>query len=143
MIEIRIPSLEEIDRAAEQLVDLFGQHRKIALSGEMGSGKTTIIQALCRVMGVEDIVASPTFALINEYFTPDGGSVYHFDLYRIEDITELYDIGYEDYFYSDAYCFIEWPEKAMELMPGDVLMLSIQVLEDGTRVITDGPVSGS
>jgi tRNA threonylcarbamoyladenosine biosynthesis protein TsaE len=143
MIEIRIPSLEAIDRAAEQLVNLFGVHTKIALSGEMGSGKTTLIQAICRVMGVQDVVASPTFALINEYFTPDGGSVYHFDLYRIEVITELYDIGYEDYFYSDAYCFIEWPEKAMELMPDDVLILTITVMEDGTRVVTGEPSSGS
>ncbi len=136
MIEIRIPSLNEIDMAAEQLVDLFGGKRKIALMGEIGAGKTTLIQAFCRVMGVEDIVASPTFALINEYFTQNGESIYHFDLYRIDDITELYDIGYEDYFYSDATCFIEWPEKAMELMPEDVLILTIAVLEDGTRVVT-------
>jgi tRNA threonylcarbamoyladenosine biosynthesis protein TsaE len=143
MTEIRIPSLEDIDRAAKQLVNLFAGQKKIAISGEMGAGKTTLIQALCRVMGVQDVVASPTFALINEYFTPDGESIYHFDLFRIEDVSELYDIGYEDYFYSDATCFIEWPEKAMELMPGDVRMLTIHVLEDGTRVVTGGSSAGN
>lgn len=140
MIRIHIPSIETIDAAAEQLVGMLGTSTKIALSGEMGAGKTTLIQSICKALGVEDVVASPTFALINEYFTREGASIFHFDLYRIENITEMYDFGYEDYFYSDAYCFIEWPEKAMELMPEDVLLLTINVLEDGTRVVT-GPSS--
>ena len=135
MIEISIPSIEKIDSVARQLVDILGPRKKVAFFGEMGAGKTTLIQAVCRVLGVEDNVASPTFALINEYFTKEGASVYHFDLYRIEDITEMYDLGYEDYFYSDAYCFIEWPEKAMELIPEDVLLLEIKVLDDGSRVV--------
>jgi tRNA threonylcarbamoyladenosine biosynthesis protein TsaE len=138
MIQIHIPSIEKIDDAAEQLVGMLGSFTKIAFSGEMGAGKTTLIQSVCKVLGVDDVVASPTFALINEYFTREGASIFHFDLYRIEDITEMYDFGYEDYFYSDSYCFIEWPEKAMELMPEDVLLLTIKVLEDGTRVVT-GP----
>ncbi len=140
MIQIHIPSIDKLDEAAEQLVGMLGPFKKIALSGEMGAGKTTLIQSVCKAMGVEDVVASPTFALINEYFTREGASIFHFDLYRIEDITEMYDFGYEDYFYSDSYCFIEWPEKAMELMPEDVLHLTINVLEDGTRVVT-GPSS--
>lgn len=136
MIQIHIPSLEKIDTAAEQLVSILGPSTKIALSGEMGAGKTTLIQSVCKALGVDDVVASPTFALINEYFTREGASIFHFDLYRIEDISEMYDFGYEDYFYSDSYCFIEWPEKAMELMPEDVLLLTIKVLEDGTRMVT-------
>lgn len=135
MIQIAISSIDKIDSAARQLVDILGSRRKVAFFGEMGAGKTTLIQAVCKVLGVEDTVASPTFALINEYFTKEGVSVYHFDLFRIEDISEMYDLGYEDYFYSDAYCFIEWPEKVMELIPEDVLMLEIKVMDDGCRVV--------
>ncbi len=135
MLEIEIKSLSDLNQAAISLIDAFGKFRKIAFSGEMGAGKTTIIQSLCKVLGVEDIVSSPTFALINEYFTLSGDSIYHFDLYRIEDISELYDMGYEEYFYSDSWCFIEWPEKALELMPEDILMLHIDVLDKGIRII--------
>ncbi|MEX0982734.1 MAG: tRNA (adenosine(37)-N6)-threonylcarbamoyltransferase complex ATPase subunit type 1 TsaE [Bacteroidales bacterium] len=134
-MQIAISSIDKIDSAARQLVDILGSRRKVAFFGEMGAGKTTLIQAVCKVLGVEDTVASPTFALINEYFTKEGVSVYHFDLFRIEDISEMYDLGYEDYFYSDAYCFIEWPEKVMELIPEDVLMLEIKVMDDGCRVV--------
>lgn len=135
MIRIEIPSLSSIDTAAKQLVEAFGDHTKVAFSGEMGAGKTTLIQAVCRQLGVSEIVNSPTFALINEYFTDLGASVYHFDLYRINDISELYDMGYEDYFFSDAYCFIEWPEKAADLLPPNLLFLTITVNEDGSRTV--------
>ncbi len=135
MIRIEIPSLRSIDTAAKQLVETFGDHTKVAFSGEMGAGKTTLIQAVCRQLGVHDIVNSPTFALINEYFTDSGDSVYHFDLYRINDISEMYDMGYEDYFFSDAYCFIEWPEKAADLLPPNLLFLTITVNEDGSRTV--------
>ena len=135
MINIELKSLDDIEAAASSIVQSLDGYRKIAFSGEMGAGKTTIIQSICKVLGVEGIVSSPTFALINEYFTKEGESVYHFDLYRIEDISELYDMGYEDYFYSKAWCFIEWPEKAMELLPEDALILRIDVLENGTRII--------
>ena len=135
MIHIELKSLSDIDAAASSIVQALDGYRKIAFSGEMGAGKTTIIQSVCKVLGVDSIVNSPTFALINEYFTKSGESIYHFDLYRIEDIVELYDIGYEDYFYSDSWCFIEWPEKAMELLPEDTLLLRIDVLENGTRII--------
>lgn len=137
MIRIEIPSLSSIDTAAKQLVEAFGDHTKVAFSGEMGAGKTTLIQAVCRQLGVSEIVNSPTFALINEYFTDSGASVYHFDLYRINDISELYDMGYEDYFFSDAYCFIEWPEKAADLLPPNLLFLTITVNEDGSRTVKD------
>jgi tRNA threonylcarbamoyladenosine biosynthesis protein TsaE len=135
MIPITISSVHEIDNAAKLLIDSLDGHRKLAFSGEMGAGKTTLIQSVCRILGVKESVNSPTFALINEYFTNEGISIFHFDLYRIEDITEMYDFGYEDYFYSDAYCFIEWPEKAMELIPDDFVFIRIEVLEDGSRII--------
>ncbi len=137
MIHIRIPTIHDLDEAAKQLVSSFGSHTKIAFSGEMGAGKTTLIQAVCKAMGVSDVVNSPTFALINEYFTEEGTSIFHFDLYRIDDITEMYDLGYEDYFYADAYCFIEWPEKAAELLPEDTLFLYIHVMDDGSREVVD------
>ncbi len=135
MVKIELKSLADLESAAAEIVASFAGYRKIAFSGEMGAGKTTIIQSVCKQLGVVDIVNSPTFALINEYFTTAGESIYHFDLYRIEDISELYDMGYEDYFYSDSWCFIEWPEKAMELIPDDALLLNIDVLENGTRII--------
>ena len=136
MVPILIPSLNKLEDAARALLTQLSGCKKIAFQGEMGSGKTTLIKALCRELGVVDGMTSPTFALINEYFTISGDSIFHFDLYRIEDITELYDIGYEDYFFSDSFCFIEWPEKAPELIPDDFVYVYIRVLEDGSRELT-------
>jgi tRNA threonylcarbamoyladenosine biosynthesis protein TsaE len=130
---IVISSLKLIDAAAEDFLKKAGGIPVIAFSGELGAGKTTFIQALCRQLGVETDVNSPTFALINEYFTRTGESIFHFDLYRIEDPAELFDLGYEEYFYSGARCFIEWPEKASHLIPQEALMVRIGVLPDGAR----------
>lgn len=142
MIRIEIPHINSVENAARQLQKDIGDYRRIAFAGEMGAGKTTIIKALCKQMGVESIVVSPTFALINEYFTKEGDSIYHFDLFRIEDVSEMYDFGYEDYFYSDAYCLIEWPEKALELIPEDTLFLNIRVEPDGSRtIVSETPAS--
>jgi len=105
----------------------------IAFSGELGAGKTTFIQALCRELGVRTEVNSPTFSLVNEYFSGDGSSIFHFDLFRIEDPAELYDMGYEEYFFSGDRCFIEWPEKARELIPEDALLVEIRVLDTQAR----------
>lgn len=135
MIEIAIPNLEALEGAAKELVDHPEFEHKIAFAGDMGAGKTTFIQSLCGALGVEQVVNSPTFALINEYFTPDGDSIFHFDLYRIEREEELYDIGYEEYMYSEAYCFIEWPERAMALLPEDILHLEIMVMPDQSRLL--------
>lgn len=137
MNPITISSIQDLDNAAKRLIKSLNGNRKVAFSGEMGAGKTTLIQSVCRLLGVKDSVNSPTFALINEYFTQEGTSIFHFDLYRIEDVSEMYDFGYEDYFYSDAYCFIEWPEKAMELIPEDFIFVRIEVLEDGSRIIKE------
>mgnify|MGYP006284455081 CR=1 FL=1 len=136
MNRIVIKTLDDIPEAAREILAVIGSHTLVAFSGDMGAGKTTLIQAVCKEMGVRDVVSSPTFALVNEYFTETGTPVFHFDLYRIEDIAEMYDLGYEDYFFSGDPCLIEWPEKALELMPDDTLFLHIDVMEDGTRIIT-------
>ncbi len=133
MKTIPIASLQELDSAAAQFLELAGEHVVIAFSGEMGAGKTTFIQALCRRLGVQVEINSPTFSLVNQYFTPEGSTIYHFDLYRIEDPGELYDMGYEEYFYSGDRCFIEWPEKATDLIPEDALWVKIEVLDNKTR----------
>ena len=133
MQTLTITSLDRIDEVAQKFLETTEQFRVVAFSGELGAGKTTFIQALCRTLGVEREVNSPTFALVNEYFTRDGESLFHFDLYRIEDPSELFDLGYEEYFYSGDRCFIEWPEKASHLIPEDALLVKIEVMEDGVR----------
>jgi tRNA threonylcarbamoyladenosine biosynthesis protein TsaE len=141
MTIIPIPSLEEIDQAAQSFLKAMGEARVIAFSGEMRAGKTTFIQALCRKLGVTAEVNSPTFSLVNEYFTPDGHSIYHFDLYRIEDPAELFDMGYEEYFFSGELCFIEWPEKASHLIPEEALRAEIVVGENENREIQFEPAA--
>jgi len=128
-----IKILEAMDGVAEDFLKRVTHIPVIAFSGEMGAGKTTFIQSLCRALGVEQEVNSPTFALVNEYFTKAGESIFHFDLYRIENPAELFDMGYEEYFYSGSRCFIEWPEKAAHLIPDDALNVEIRVLEDNSR----------
>ncbi len=135
MRTIPISSLQELDSAAAEFLELAGEHVVIAFSGEMGAGKTTFIQALCRRLGVQVEINSPTFSLVNEYFTPAGNSIFHFDLYRIETQEELFDMGYEEYFFSGALCFIEWPEKARNLIPDDALWVNIVVGENDARLI--------
>ena len=109
--------------------------RIFAFYGQMGSGKTTFIKALCHEMGVTDTVTSPTFTLINEYRRPGGLPVFHFDFYRIKDISEVLDFGIEEYFDSNSPCFMEWPELIEPLLPPETLRISITVMDDGSRVI--------
>ena len=135
MRTITISSLQELDNAAAQFLEEAGEHAVIAFSGEMGAGKTTFIQALCRNLGVKVEVNSPTFSLVNEYFTPVGNSIFHFDLYRIETPDELFDMGYEEYFYSGSLCLIEWPEKARNLIPDDALWVHFVIGENEARLI--------
>lgn len=132
-----IESLTEIDRIAAELLKDLPQKRIVCLYGAMGSGKTTFIKALCKQLNVVDNVVSPTFALINEYKTNVGSSVYHFDFYRINKIDEVFDFGYEEYFYSDiGICFIEWPELVEQLLPSEgVVRLRITVQNNGVRSI--------
>jgi len=135
MRKITIPSLDRIDTVAKDFLKETMDIPVIAFSGELGAGKTTFIQALCRAQGVVNEVNSPTFALVNEYVTSEGYSIFHFDLYRIEDPNELFDLGYEEYFYSGERCYIEWPEKASHLIPEDALIAEITVTINGTREI--------
>jgi tRNA threonylcarbamoyladenosine biosynthesis protein TsaE len=135
MRTISISTLQEIDAAAKKFLEAAGEVRVIAISGEMGAGKTTFIQAICRSLGVPVEVNSPTFSLVNEYLTPEGNTIFHFDLYRIESQEELFDMGYEEYFYSGSLCLIEWPEKASNLIPDDALMVHIVVAENRSRLV--------
>ena len=135
MTELRINSLEDINSVAKQFIELVGESRVFAMYGAMGVGKTTFVKAVCEELGVDDTINSPTFAIINEYRTPQDKIVYHFDFYRIEDVQEAYDFGYEDYFYSKAMCFIEWPERIESILPADVINLNFTEEEDGSRTI--------
>ena len=119
--------VHEHDKIAEQILDKYPKTRLFALSGPMGAGKTTFIKALCRHLEVKDTVSSPTFSIVNEYRTKNNVPVFHFDLYRMRKPEELLDIGYEDYFFSGNYCFIEWPEVAANLIPDDCLYITIMV----------------
>jgi len=102
----------------------------------MGAGKTTFTKAVCECLGVEDVINSPTFAIVNEYRSDSGELIYHFDFYRIKKLEEVYDMGYEDYFYSGALCFIEWPELVEELLPGNTVKVTIEENEDGSRTVS-------
>lgn len=136
-MEIKIQSLEHIHEAAREFIAAMGDNTVFALYGKMGAGKTTFIKVLCQELGVEDVVTSPTFAVINEYRSDIAGElIYHFDFYRIKKLEEVYDMGYEDYFYSGALCFIEWPELVEELLPGNTIKVTIEELEDGSRKLT-------
>ncbi len=117
------------------LVDMADQ-RVFALKGVMGAGKTTLIKSFCDFLGVEEVVSSPTFALVNEYLNNQNDSVYHFDFYRIKKIEEVFDIGYEEYFFSGNYCFIEWPELVESLLPENYVQVNIKVGEEEEREIT-------
>jgi tRNA threonylcarbamoyladenosine biosynthesis protein TsaE len=110
-------------------------NKHFAVLGAMGAGKTTFIKEVCKQLQVNEVVTSPTFALVNEYTTASGKKIYHFDFYRIKKEEELYDLGYEDYVYSDDYCFIEWPEKAMDLIPAHFKFIKIEEVEAGRRKI--------
>jgi tRNA threonylcarbamoyladenosine biosynthesis protein TsaE len=129
-------SLSELDQIANLILENFSQYRVFAFFGKMGVGKTTLIKHICKKLDVEDNVTSPSFSIINEYKTLSGESVFHFDFYRIKNLVEALDIGYEDYFYSDSYCFIEWPEKIKELLPENFVYVHIEENEnDDSRVI--------
>lgn len=133
MVKIKIDTLSQLPAAAQELLRLFGAEKVVAFEGEMGSGKTTIIKALCDCLGVKDNVSSPTFSIVNEYFTENGETIYHFDFYRLKSLREALDIGVEEYFYSGAYCFIEWPEKIGELLPETALRVFIEKENDASE----------
>ncbi len=134
-MQIHIHRPGDLTTAAAQFARIMPGHTIFAFYGAMGAGKTTFIKALCRQLGVTDTVASPSFAIVNEYALPNGGSIYHFDFYRIRRLDEVYDIGYEDYFYSGRICLLEWPELIEELLPRDTLRIHINVNPDNSRTL--------
>ena len=141
-MDIIIKDTEHIREAAREFINQIGDRRVFAFYGKMGAGKTTFVKAICEELGVDDVITSPTFAIINEY-TIDKlqtsnikhQSIYHFDFYRIKKIEEVYDMGYEDYFYSGALCFIEWPELIEDILPDDAIRVNIAEQEDGSRLV--------
>ncbi len=134
-MEIKIDNLEHIHEAAREFISAMGEGTVFAFYGHMGAGKTTFIKAVCECLGVEDVINSPTFAIVNEYRAESSELIYHFDFYRIKKLEEVYDMGYEDYFYSGALCFIEWPELVEELLPEDAVKVYIEENADGTRTV--------
>ncbi len=135
-MKITIKSLDSIHEAAREFIKNMGKGHVFAFYGKMGAGKTTFIKAICEELGVEDVITSPTFAIVNDYTsTKDDSHIYHFDFYRIKKLEEVYDMGYEDYFYSGSLCFIEWPELIEEILPGDAVKVTITQHEDGSRTV--------
>ena len=132
---LQIPDLTSLPGVASELLELLKERRVVAFYGDMGAGKTTLIKALCDKLMVIDSTSSPSFGLINEYSSEKGLLIYHFDFYRIRSIEEAFDLGYEEYFYSGNYCFIEWPEKIQSLLPEETVKISIRVNENDGRVL--------
>lgn len=136
-MEIKIEKLDDIREAAKQFIANIGDSTVFAFYGNMGAGKTTFVKAVCEELGVDDVITSPTFSIVNEYRSEQTGElIYHFDFYRVKKIEEVYDMGFEDYFYSGALCFIEWPELCEEVLPDDTVKVSINEEPDGSRTIT-------
>lgn len=132
---LKIPTLSSLPSAAQQFAAALGDRTIFAFSGQMGSGKTTFIRALCEALGVTESVNSPTFAIVNEYLSGTGNPIYHFDFYRIKSLQEALDIGLEDYLYSGHLCLIEWPEYIEKLLPEETVKVAIEEQEDGSRIV--------
>ena len=129
--------MAQIHNVAKQYIDNIGTGKVFAFYGKMGSGKTTFIKAVCEELGVTDVITSPTFAIVNEYQSEQTPKpIFHFDFYRIKKLEEVYDMGYEDYFYSGSLCFLEWPELIEEILPADVVKVKIEEQADGSRTVT-------
>ncbi|MGN7203587.1 tRNA (adenosine(37)-N6)-threonylcarbamoyltransferase complex ATPase subunit type 1 TsaE [Pedobacter sp. SAFR-022] len=134
-MNIQINSQEDLKSAARQLLEFAAAEKIFLFEGDMGAGKTTFIKVICEALGVDDLVSSPTFSIVNEYLAKDG-KIYHFDFYRIKDLQEAYDIGYEEYFYSGDRCLIEWPERIALLIPEHHVKVDIQVTGPEQRLIS-------
>lgn len=134
--EVIIKNIEDLDRAAKEFLEKIDDNRIIAFFAPMGSGKTTFTTALCKALGVEDAVCSPTFTIINEYRTKEDEPIFHFDFYRINKLSEALEIGLDDYLYSGCFCLLEWPENIEELLPEETLRVSIKVNPDYSRTVS-------
>lgn len=133
MIEAVCNNKTELPEIASLLINSFPNDRFFAFFGNMGVGKTTLIKEICAILGVADNVCSPTFSIVNEYIGDKGESIYHFDFYRLKNLEETYDMGYEEYFYSGNYCFTEWSEKIEPLLPDNYIRVDIYEEDNGTR----------
>lgn len=133
-MNITVNNINELPLISAQILDYIADYRVILFFAPMGAGKTTLINELCKQLGITDQPSSPTFSIVNEYQSSNG-LIFHFDFYRLKDEGEAFDLGYEEYFFSGNYCFVEWPEKIMNLLPSTVISIFISVLEDGTRKI--------
>lgn len=136
MREITVNGLGDLPEAAEEILGALDGRNVVAFFGTMGAGKTTLIREICEQLGSEDVVTSPTFALVNRYNSANGRPIFHFDFYRIEHPEEAFDMGYEEYFYSDGLCLVEWSERIEELLPDDVMRVEIEVVSPTKRHIT-------
>ena len=133
--KIVLKTLQDLPQAALKLLEFAKERKVIAFFGELGSGKTTFINSICKAMGINGSVSSPTFALVNEYITAEGNLIYHFDFYRIKNEKEAIDIGTEEYFYSGHYCLVEWSENILNLLPKEIIKVTIEV-DNEIRIIT-------
>lgn len=135
MKSISINSTIELAAVAAELLSFANGNKFFVFEGEMAAGKTTFIKAFCEALGVKDVVSSPTFSIVNEYEAKDG-LVYHFDFYRLKNLQEAYDIGYEEYFYSGEFCLIEWPTKVKELLPEEYIKIEVSIIGETARTFT-------
>jgi tRNA threonylcarbamoyladenosine biosynthesis protein TsaE len=134
-MKVIIKDKRHLHSASKELLNRTGDNKLLAFYGAMGSGKTTIIKAICEVLGAVDTATSPTFTLVNEYKTINGEALYHFDFYRIKKTEEVFDFGIEEYFYSGSYCFMEWPELVEEILPPATVKIKITVTDDDQRIL--------
>jgi len=134
--EIVLNQLSQLPQIATQLLELAGKKKVILFEAPMGAGKTTIIKELCKRLGVTESITSPTFSIVNEYIG-ESGPIYHFDFYRLKDEQEAYDLGYEEYFYSGNYCFVEWPQKINSLLPEDAFLIQIELVDQSRLLKID------
>ncbi|RZK20138.1 MAG: tRNA (adenosine(37)-N6)-threonylcarbamoyltransferase complex ATPase subunit type 1 TsaE [Pedobacter sp.] len=134
-MELAVNDLSDLPQVAKQLLAFASNEKIFIFEGDMGAGKTTFIKTFCKVLGVEDVVSSPTYSIVNEYESPNG-SIFHFDFYRIKDIQEAYDLGYEEYFYGGGTCLIEWPERVAELLPDHFVKVEIAIIDENRRVFS-------
>lgn len=132
---ICVSSESQLPQVAQRMLDKYPKHRVFALYGTMGAGKTTFIKAVCLSLGIRDVTSSPTFSIVNEYLRDTGEPVFHFDFYRIKDEREAFDLGYEEYFYSGNYCFIEWPEKIEGLLPSETIKVEVFEKNEGRMIV--------
>jgi len=134
-MEFKVSHESELKEVAKELISFCRDEKVVLFDGEMGAGKTTFIKEICNYLEVEDVTSSPTFGFVNEYFSPKVDAIYHFDMYRLEEEEEAYDIGVDEMLYSGNFCFIEWAEKIENLLPLNYVRVNILV-EDQTRIIT-------